>query len=69
MLWGKDLAGFQKPLFWTPDITPYPSPVSLLSDIFVEPKTASREPCQSKLFSRQNLLPKNTKKKFGGKKI
>jgi hypothetical protein len=41
---GKDLAGFQKLLFWTPDIITHPSPVSLLRDIFVKPKTASREP-------------------------
>jgi hypothetical protein len=31
-------------LFWTPDIITHPSPVSLLRDIFVKPKTASREP-------------------------
>jgi hypothetical protein len=41
---GKDLAGFQKLLFWTSYIITHPSPVSLLRDIFVKPKTASREP-------------------------
>jgi hypothetical protein len=42
---GEDLAGFQKPLFWALDITPHPSPVLVFHVIFVEPKTASREPC------------------------
>jgi hypothetical protein len=42
---GEDLARFQKPLFWTPDITPHPSPALVFHVIFVEPKTASREPC------------------------
>jgi hypothetical protein len=42
---GEDLARFQKPLFWTPDITPHPSPALVIHVIFVEPKTASREPC------------------------
>ncbi len=41
---GEDLAGFQKLLFWTPDITPQPSPVLVFHAIFVKPKTASREP-------------------------
>jgi hypothetical protein len=31
-------------LFWTPDITPHPSPALVFHVIFVEPKTASREP-------------------------
>ncbi len=38
---GEDLARFQKPLFWTPDITP----ALVFHVIFVEPKMASREPC------------------------
>ncbi len=42
----EDLATFQKPLFWTPDITPHPSPALVFHVIFVEPKTASREPCR-----------------------
>jgi hypothetical protein len=41
---GEDLAGFQKLLFWTPDITPHPSLVLVFHVIFVKPKTASREP-------------------------
>ncbi len=41
---GKELAGFQKPLFGTPDIIPHPSPVLVFVDIFVKLKIASREP-------------------------
>jgi hypothetical protein len=42
-----DLAGFQKPLFGTPDITPQPSPASILVVIFVKPKIASSKPSRT----------------------
>jgi hypothetical protein len=48
---GKELVGFQKPLFGTPDITPHPSPVLVFVDIFVKLETASREPCIFKCFN------------------
>jgi hypothetical protein len=41
---GTHLAGFQKPLFRTPDITLQPSPVSVFCVIFVKLKMASSEP-------------------------
>ncbi len=41
---GEDLARFQKPLFWTPDITPHPFPALVFHVILVELKTSSREP-------------------------
>ncbi len=53
---GKELAGFQKPSFETPNIIPHPSPVLVFVDIFVKLKMASREPCE--------LLTKNIRDNF-----
>jgi hypothetical protein len=41
---GTHLAGFQKPLFGTPDIIPQSSPVLVFCVIFVKLKMASSEP-------------------------
>jgi hypothetical protein len=53
---GEDLARFQKPLFWTPDITPHPSPALVFHVIFVEPKTSSREPWLEEFYLFANIM-------------
>jgi hypothetical protein len=62
---GEDLAGFQKLLFWTPDITPHPSLALVFHVIFVKPKTASREPCVFARKINNRLYRRNVFDVFG----